>query len=71
MNEKELEMFDKCRVRYISDQKSVFFKPGKEYEAYIPKCNGGKGFFAFYFTAEEMDEEGFYALPASRFEVIE
>ncbi len=64
------ESFDKCRVRYIADEKSIFFKKGKEYDGYIPKCDGGKGFIAFYFSDQEMDEAGFYALPANRFEII-
>jgi hypothetical protein len=70
MNDKEREMFEPCKVRCISDDKSIFFKKGEIYDAFIPKCNGGKGFIAFYFSEQEMDEAGFYALPANRFEII-
>lgn len=63
--------FIRCKVKCISDDTSIFFKKGEIYDAFIPTCNGGKGFIAFYFTEEEMDEEGYYALPADRFEIIE
>lgn len=59
-----------CKAKYISDERSIFFKKGQVYDAFIPNCDGGKGMLAFYFSAEEMDEEGYYALPASRFEII-
>ena len=71
MNKNELEQFDKCKARYVSDIKSIFFKKGEIYDAYIPKCSGGKGMLAFHFTEEEMDEDGMYALPAERFEIVE
>lgn len=57
------------KVRYISDVKSIFFKKGEVYDAYIPKDDKAGKFFAFHL--EDMDEPGDYALPASRFEVIE
>ena len=57
------------RVRYISDKKSVFFKKGEVYDAYIPKDDKSGRYFAFHL--EDMDEPGDYALPASRFEVVE
>lgn len=60
-----------CKAEYISDQKSIFFKKGKVYDAFIPQCNGGEGMLAFYRTEEEMDEEGYYALPATRFRIVE
>lgn len=60
-----------CKAEYISDQKSIFFQKGKVYNAFIPECNGGEGMLAFYFTEEEMDEGGVYALPANRFKIIE
>lgn len=57
------------KVKYISDKKSIFFKKGEVYDAFLPKDNQGGAFFAFHI--EDMDEPGDYALPASRFEVIE
>lgn len=57
------------KVKYMSDKKSVFFKKGEVYEAFLPKDNQSGDIFAFHL--EDMDEPGDYALPASRFEVIE
>ena len=57
------------KVRYISDKKSIFFKKGNVYDAYIPKDNKGAKFYAFHL--EDMDEPGDYALPSSMFEVVE
>ena len=57
------------KVKYISDIKSIFFKKGEVYDAYIPKDDKSGRFFAFYL--EDMDEPGIYALPANRFEIIE
>lgn len=57
------------KVRYISDIKSIFFKKGEVYEAYVPKDDKGGRFFAFHL--EDMDEPGDYALPANRFEMVE
>jgi hypothetical protein len=57
------------KVKYISEKKSIFFKKGEVYDAYIPKDDKSGRFFAFHL--EDMDEPGDYALPASRFEVIE
>ena len=57
------------KVKYVSDKKSIFFKKGEVYDAYIPKDDKSGKFFAF--RLEDMDEPGVYALPASRFEVIE
>ena len=57
------------KVKYISDRKSIFFKKGEVYDAYIPKDDKSGRFFAFHL--EDMDEPGDYALPANRFEVIE
>lgn len=57
------------KVKYISDKKSIFFKKGEVYDAYIPKDDKSGRFFAFHL--EDMDEPGDYALPASRFEAIE
>ena len=65
------QKFKKCKVKCISDDKSIYFKKGMVYDAYIPLCDGGKGYLAFYFTEEEMGEEGFYALPAYHFRIIE
>jgi len=57
------------KVKYISDKKSIFFKKGEVYDAYIPKDEKSGKFFAFHL--EDMDEPGDYALPSNRFEVIE
>ena len=57
------------KVKYISDKKSIFFKKGEVYDAYIPKDDKSGRFFAFHL--EDMDEPGDYALPSNRFEVIE
>ena len=57
------------KVKYISDKPSIFFEKGKEYDAYLPKDDKGFNFLAFYL--EDMDEPGYYALPSSRFEVVE
>ena len=56
------------KVRYISDKKSIFFKKGEVYDAFIPKDDKSGRYFAFHL--EDMDEPGDYALPASRFEVV-
>ncbi len=56
------------KVRYISDKKSVFFKKGEVYEAYIPKDDKSGSFFAFHL--KDMDEPGDYALPSSMFEEV-
>ena len=61
----------KVKVKYISDQPSVFFEKGALYEGYIPSDHSGAKLIAFFFPEEEMDEPGYYALPASRFEIIE
>jgi len=57
------------KVKYISDVKSIFFVKNKEYMAHLPKDNQSGKFFAFYI--EDTDEPGEYALPATRFEVID
>ena len=59
------------RVRYISDEKSIFFKKGEIYEARKPRGRGRESFWVFYFSEEEMDEAGYYARPAGQFEVVE
>lgn len=56
------------KVKYISDKKSIFFKKGEVYEAFLPKDNQSGNIFAFHI--EEMDEPGDYALPADRFEIV-
>lgn len=56
------------KVRYISDKKSVFFKKGKVYDAFVPLDDKSARFFAFHL--DDMDEPGDYALPASMFEVV-
>lgn len=70
MSKEKPEMYGKCKARYISDKTSIFFEKGKIYDAFIPKCDGGNGLLAFYFSESEMAEEGFYALPANRFEIV-
>lgn len=57
------------KVKYISDKKSIFFKKGEVYEAFLPSDNQSGNIFAFHI--EEMDEPGDYALPADRFEIID
>ena len=67
---KDIEEFPETfKVRYISDKKSIFFKKGEVYEAFLPKDNQSGSVYAFYLG--EMDEPGDYALPASRFEVLD
>ena len=56
------------KVMYISDKKSVFFKKGSVYDAYIPKDDKSGKFYAFHL--DDMDEPGDYALPSSMFEKI-
>lgn len=58
------------RVRYISDKHSIFFTKGEIYDAYRLDDYPNSGLIAFHFTEEEMDEDGMYALPAERFEVV-
>ena len=60
-----------CRAEYISDQKSIFFQKGQIYNGFLPQCSGGKGMIAFWFTEDEMDEAGYYALPLFRFRLID
>lgn len=57
------------KVKYISDKKSIFFKKGEMYDAFLPGDNQSGNVYAFHI--EDMDEPGDYALPADRFEVIE
>ena len=57
------------KVKYISDKASVFFEKGEVYNAFLPKDNLSGSFFAFHI--DDIDEPGEYALPASRFEIIE
>lgn len=61
----------KVRVRYISDIESIYFKKGEIYDGFVSTVHPELKLIAFYFTEEEMDEEGYYALPADRFEIIE
>ena len=57
------------KAKYISDEETIFFEKGKIYDAFIidryPKL------IFFYFTEEEMDEEGYYGRAKSLFEIIE
>lgn len=57
------------KVKYISDKKSIFFKKGEIYDAFLPADNKSGSVFAFHI--EDMDEPGDYALPSNRFEIIE
>jgi len=60
----------KVKVRYISDIESIFFEKGEIYDGYFLEKDINRRFIAFYL--EDMDEDpGYYALPASRFEVVE
>lgn len=53
------------KVKYISDKPSIFFKKGEIYDAFLPLDNESGNVYAFYL--EDMDEPGYYAIPASRF----
>lgn len=57
------------KVKYISDKKSIFFKKGEIYDAFLPCDNQSGNVYAFHI--EDLDEPGDYALPADRFEVVE
>jgi len=59
----------KFKVRYVSDIPSIFFEKGEIYEAYIPLDDPDGRFYAIYL--EDMDEPGDYAIPSSRFEIVE
>lgn len=60
---------NKFKVMYISDIHSIYFKKGEVYEAFLPLDNQSGKIFAFHI--EDIDEPGDYALPASRFRVVE
>ena len=60
----------KVRVKYTSEERSIFFKKGQEYDGYLLNNYPNCGLIAFYFSEEEMDEEGYYALPLNRFEIV-
>lgn len=60
---------NKFRVMYVSDIPSIFFKKGEIYEAFLPLDNRSGNVYAFHI--EDIDEPGDYALPASRFRIIE
>ena len=57
------------KAKYISDEETIFSEKGKIYDAFIidryPKL------IFFYFTEEELDEEGYYGCAKSLFEIIE
>ncbi len=61
----------KVKAKYVSDVPSVFFKKGQTYDGYLLTDYKRTKMIAFWFSEEEMDEAGYYALPASRFEIIE
>lgn len=72
MTERSIETNTKrVKARYISDIPSIFFKKGEVYEGFLLLRYKIPRLISFYFTEEEMDEEGYYALPADRFEIIE
>ena len=61
----------KIKVKYISDVPSVFFQKGEVYDGFLPEQQIKPGMIAFFFPEEEMDEPGYYALPKTRFEIVE
>ena len=61
----------KVKVKYISDIPSIFFQKGETYEGYLLTRYKNPKLVAFYFPEEEMDEAGYYALPLSRFQIVE
>ncbi len=62
---------NRIRVKYISDIPSVFFRKGEEYEGFVFPEYKSRNLIAFFFSEEEMDEAGYYALPASRFQILD
>lgn len=61
----------KVKAKYISDIPSIYFEKGKIYDGFLLMRYKTPKLISFYFPEEEMDEEGYYALPASRFEIVE
>lgn len=58
------------KAKYISDIPSIFFKKGEVYEGFYPLDNQSGEFIAFRLEGMDEDEPGDFALPASRFEII-
>ena len=59
---------NKFKVRYVSDKKSIYFKKGEIYDAFLPLDNQSGNVYAFHIN--DIDEPGDYALPASRFKKV-
>ena len=57
------------KAKYISNKPSIFLKKGEIYDVYFPVDDNSKRFLAVYL--EDMDEPGYYAVPAERFEIID
>jgi len=60
---------NKFKVMYVSDIPSIYFKKGEIYEAFLPLDNRSGNIFAFHL--DDIDEPGDYALPATRFMVLD
>ena len=61
---------EKDKVNEVQSVEKGWFRIMTELdEAYIPSDDKSGSWYAFYL--EDMDEPGDYALPASRFEVVE
>ena len=58
----------KVKLRYISDQPSVFFKKGETYEGYRAKDDPRGLFWCIYLP--DADEPGDYGVPAQFFEIV-
>ena len=56
------------KVKYISNKKSIYFKKGFIYNAFLPKDNPSGNIYASFI--EDAEEPGEYALPANRFEIL-
>lgn len=57
----------KFKAKYISDIPSIFLEKGKVYDVFQPKDD--KRFLAV--MLEDIEEPGYYAIPADSFEIIE
>ena len=63
-----IETEKKIKVKYVREEKAMFFEHGTVYNAIIP--NDAPKLLSFYFTEEENDEAGWCAFPASWFEEV-
>ena len=58
----------KVKVRFISDQTTIYFEKGKVYEAYRPFDDRTGKWWAISITDD--DDPGDYAFPAEWFEIV-